>query len=97
MKHKYNLFNTGDCKSNPVYFRPSSYYNPTEKEGLVDYLKAVELRTLNNTQILEKQISELKENSRDNEYIIKVKLQEKKQIQELKKNDKVKEDALVHL
>jgi hypothetical protein len=41
---------------------------------------------------------ELKENSKDNEYIIKAKLQEKdEQIQELKKNDKVKEDALAHL
>ena len=76
-----------------------SYYKPTEKEVLVDYLKAIELLSVNNNQkILEKQISELKENSKDNEYIIKAKLQQKEeQIQELKKNDKVKEDALAHL
>ena len=76
-----------------------SYYKPTEKEILEDYLKAVDLLTINNNQkILEKQISELKENSKDNEYIIKAKLQEKEeQIKELKKNDKVKEDALAHL
>jgi hypothetical protein len=76
-----------------------SYYKPTEKEVLEDYLKAVDLLTINNNQkVLEKQIIELKENSKDNEYIIKAKLQEKdEQIQELKKNDKVKEDALASL
>jgi hypothetical protein len=37
-----------------------SYYKPTEKEVLEDYLKAVDLLTINNNQkILEKQISEL--------------------------------------
>ena len=76
-----------------------SYYKPTEKEILEDYLKAVDFLTINNNQkILEKQINELKENSKDNEYIIKAKLQEKEeQIHELKMNDKVKEDALAHL
>ena len=76
-----------------------SYYKPTEKEVLEDYLKAVDLLIINSTQkVLEKQIIELKENSKDNEYIIKAKLQEKdEQIQELTKNDKVKEDALAHL
>ena len=76
-----------------------SYYKPTEKEVLEDYLKAIDLLTITNTQkVLEKQITELKESSKDNEYIIKAKLQEKDvQIQELKKNDKVKEDALASL
>jgi hypothetical protein len=77
----------------------SSYYKPTEKEILEDYLKAIDLLTINNNQkVLEKQIIELKENSKDNEYIIKAKLQEKdEQIQELTKKDKIKEDALAHL
>jgi hypothetical protein len=76
-----------------------SYYKPTEKEVLEDYLKAIDLITINSSQkVLEKQIIELKENSKDNEYIIKARLQEKdEQIQELKKNDKVKEDALASL
>jgi|SRR5215207_7306436 len=75
-----------------------SYYKPTEKEVLEDYLKAVNLLIINNTQkVLEKQINELKENSKDNEYIIKAKLHEKdEQIHELN-NDKIKEDALAHL
>ena len=64
-----------------------------------DYLKAVNLLLINSThKVLEKQIIELKENSKDNEYIIKAKLHKKdEQIQELKKNDKIKEDALAHL
>jgi integrase len=76
-----------------------SYYRPSDKDILDDYLKTVDLLTINTTQIvLEKQITELKEKSRDNEYIIKAKLQEKdEQIAGLKKNDKFKEDALTHL
>ena len=76
-----------------------SYYRPSDKDILDDHLTAVYLLTINTTQIvLQKQITELKEKSRDNEYIIKAKLQEKEeQIVELKKNDKFKEDALTHL
>ena len=45
-----------------------SYYRPSDKDILDDYLKAVDLLTINTTQIvLEKQITELKEKSRDNE------------------------------
>ena len=45
-----------------------SYYRPSDKEILNDYLKAVDLLTINTTQIvLEKQIIELKEKSKDNE------------------------------
>ncbi|MGE5862432.1 MAG: hypothetical protein ACM31H_01560 [Nitrososphaerales archaeon] len=76
-----------------------SYYKPTENEILQDYLKAIDLLTINNNQkILEKQITELKEKSQDNEYIIKAKLHEKdEQIKELKKSEKVKEDVLAHV
>jgi len=39
-----------------------SYYRPSDKDMLDDYLKAVDLLTINTTQIvLEKQITELKE------------------------------------
>ena len=76
-----------------------SYYKPTEKEVLEDYLKASGLLTIKNNQtLLESQINELKENSKNNEYIIKAKLHVKEeQIQELKNNDKIKEDAFPHL
>ena len=56
----------------------ASYYKPTEREVLEDYLKAVDLLTINGDNIvLQKQVAELTEKSRDNEYIIKAKLQEK--------------------
>jgi hypothetical protein len=56
----------------------ASYYKPTEREVLEDYLKAVDLLTINSDKlILQKQVTELKEKSKDNEYIIKAKLEEK--------------------
>src|SRR5215203_4651202 len=75
------------------------YFKPKQEELLEDYLKVIDLLTINNKQkILEKQIIELREKSHDNEYIIKSKLKEKdEQLHELKKNDKIKEDALSHL
>jgi hypothetical protein len=55
-----------------------SYYRPLEKELLQDYLKAIDLLTINSDKvILQKQVLELKEKSKDSEYIIKAKLQEK--------------------
>ena len=69
----------------------ASYYKPTEKEVLEDYLKAVDLLTIHSDkQKLLKQVEELKEKDRDNEYIISGKLREKdQQIEQLKiKQDK---------
>jgi site-specific recombinase XerC len=55
-----------------------SYYRATESELLEDYLKAVDLLTINGDKIiLQKQVLELKEKSKDSEYIIKAKLDEK--------------------
>jgi hypothetical protein len=54
------------------------YYKPIERDVLEDYLKAVNLLTINGDKIiLQKQVSELREKSKDGEYIIKAKLQEK--------------------
>jgi hypothetical protein len=48
-----------------------SYYRPTERDVKDDYLKAVELLTINGDKgILRKQVVELREKSRDEEYII---------------------------
>jgi len=56
----------------------ASYYKPTEREVLEDYLKAVDLLTINGDKlILQKQVTELKEKSKDSEYIIKARLEEK--------------------
>jgi hypothetical protein len=76
-----------------------SYYRPTEKELLEDYLKAVDLLTVNyDKQKLREQIDELKESNKNTEYIVKAKMQEKEEeIQLLKQNDKKKEDSLAAL
>jgi hypothetical protein len=56
----------------------ASYYKPTEREVMEDYLKAVDSLTINTARVvLQKQVAELKEKSKDNEYNIKAKLQEK--------------------
>ena len=61
----------------------NSYYRATESEVLEDYLKLVDHVTINSDRlVLEKQVNELKEKTKDNEYIFRVKLQDKdKQIQ----------------
>ena len=56
----------------------ASYYKPTEREVMEDYLKATDLLTISGDKVaLRKQVAELKEKTKDNEYIIKGKLQEK--------------------
>jgi integrase len=76
-----------------------SYYRPSAKTLLEDYSKAVELLTINDDRILlQKQVAELTEKSKEENYIIKGKLSEKeKDIEELINKDKVKEDALATL
>ena len=56
----------------------ASYYKPTEREVLEDYLKVVPSLTINADKLmLRKQVEELTVKSKDSEYIIKAKLQEK--------------------
>jgi len=55
-----------------------SYYKPTQQEVLEDYLKAVDNLTINGDKaILQKQVELIKQETKDNEHIIKGKLQEK--------------------
>jgi phage FluMu gp28-like protein len=55
-----------------------SYWRPTEKEVLQDYLKAVDLLTINTNNkastLLQKQVAELTEKSEEQNYIIREKL-----------------------
>ena len=58
----------------------NSYYKPSQKEILDDYLKAINVLTINknnNNTIIEKEIKELKEKNENNEYIIESKIQER--------------------
>jgi hypothetical protein len=68
-----------------------SYYRATEQELLQDYLHAIEYLSISGNETkLAKEIEELKGKSKENEYIIKGKLEEKdRQIEALaKKQDK---------
>ena len=58
----------------------NSYYKPSQKEILDDYLKAINVLQINknnNNVILEKEVKELKEKNENNEYLITSKLQER--------------------
>ena len=56
----------------------ASYYKPTEREVLDDYLKAINLLTINGNAIkLSKQVEELQEKSKDSDYVIRGRLEEK--------------------
>ncbi len=54
-----------------------SYYKPTEKQILEDYVNAIEILTINKENILSREIKEIKQSSKENEYTIKGKLLEK--------------------
>jgi hypothetical protein len=55
-----------------------SYWKPTEREVLEDYLKAVPLLVINGGNlILQKQVEELTEKTNTNDYLLKAKLQER--------------------
>jgi molecular chaperone GrpE (heat shock protein) len=54
-----------------------SYYKPTEKEVLINYLKIMDQLIINDEFRLSQQVHELKEKNQDSEYVIKGRLQEK--------------------
>jgi integrase len=55
-----------------------SYYKPTEREVMEDYLKATDSLTICGDKImLQKQVAELKEKTKDSEYVIRRRLEEK--------------------
>lgn len=56
----------------------ASYYRPTEREVLEDYLKAIPPLTVNSNELLlQDQLKELTEKTKNDEYLIKGKLVEK--------------------
>ena len=60
------------------------YYRPTEDDMLNDYLEASDLLTINEENRLQKKVKELTDKGKDNEYVIKGRLEEKdKQIEQL--------------
>jgi hypothetical protein len=62
-----------------------AYYIPDEDELLQEYLKTVDLLTINEEHRLKRKIDELANKTKDNEYIIKSKVQKReREVQELK-------------
>jgi integrase len=64
-----------------------SYYRPTENDLLQDYLRCADALTVQNEEsVLQKQVEDLREKSKDNEYVVNAQLQEKdSELQILKK------------
>jgi integrase len=74
------------------------YYKPKEDELLEDYLKAVNFLTIDEENKLKKEVTELTKKNKEKEYMINVSLMEKnKEVESLKKQDKIKEEALLKL
>ena len=76
-----------------------SYYRATEGELLEDYLKALDMLSVNDDKLtLQKQVAERTEKSKEENYIIKGKLSEKEQeIQLLNQGDSMNADAIATL
>lgn len=75
-----------------------SYYKPTEKDLLEDYLKVVDSLTMDEQNKLKREVTELTKKNKEKEYLINVALMEKdKEVENLKKQDKIKEEALLKL
>ena len=74
----------------------ASYYRPTEQEVLEDYLKALDILTVNGDKvILQKQVEELKEKSENSDLLIRTKLSAKeKEIELLRQKDSLNTDAI---
>ena len=63
-----------------------------------DYLNAIGLLTINEEYKLKTQVKELTKKNNEKEYILNVAMMQKdKEVEELKKQDKIKEDALLKL
>ena len=77
----------------------ASYYKPTEREVMEDYLKAISLLEIGtNGKKLEKKISDLKEESKNNELLINAKLLERNQeITTLKEKDQIKDNVIASI
>jgi hypothetical protein len=76
-----------------------SYYRATENEMLEDYIKAIDFLTINDDKLtLQKQVAELTEKSKQENYIIKGKLAEKEnEIRLLSQRDSMNTDAISSL
>jgi integrase len=77
----------------------NNYYRPSlEEDMLPEYLKAVDLLTINEENRLKRKVHDLSNKTKENEYIIKGKLEERgKEIELLKENESLNAEAIVAL
>jgi hypothetical protein len=76
----------------------SAYYKPQDEEILQEYLKAIDVLTINSENKLKTQVNELTKKNNEKEYMLNVAMMQKdKEVEDLKKQDKVKEEALLKL
>lgn len=77
----------------------ASYYKPTIQEVMQDYLKAVDLLTINGDKnILQREIKALKEKEKDSDLLVRAKLLEKeKEIEVLYQKDSITTDSIATL
>ena len=76
----------------------ASYYKPTEQHLLEDYLKVIDLLTINEENKLKKEVKELAKKNNEKEFLLNVAMMQKdKEVEDLKKQDKIKEEALIKL
>lgn len=76
----------------------NSYYRPTENELLEDYLKVVDLLSIDKETQLQHQLAEYKEKNTEESDFIKGKLYEKdEEIQHLKSKDKLKDEIISNI
>jgi integrase len=74
------------------------YYRPTENDILQDYLKCMDALSVNDEQTLQTKVEELASKSKDNEYMVSIKLADKeKEIQLLRERDSMNTDAIANL
>jgi len=76
-----------------------SYYRATENELLKDYLKAIEDLTINNFPLkLKKQMRELADKDKENEYVIKSKLADREHdIRVLREQETINTETISNL
>jgi hypothetical protein len=76
----------------------ANYYRPKENYLLEQYLKVSDQLTINEENKLKKQVKELAKKNNEKEYMLNVAMMQKdKEVEDLKKQDKIKEEALVKL
>ena len=75
-----------------------SYYKPTEKEVLEDYLKAVDLLTMDEENKLKTQVKELTNKNNEKKYLLNVAMMQKdKEVEHLRQQEIINKDSITLL